>query len=115
MVCKQPVDHEEVIIQIKVLGAYTAHNVSESYSSLLHCLAIYYKRLGTSMLRCYPAKSNLEDGQPLLQPEAKTAKVVSVTIYPRGDHSWSIHCHGFPLIERVVLFLMSMQIPGDYF
>jgi hypothetical protein len=113
MVCKQPVDHKEVISQIKVLGADTAHYVSESYSPLLHCLVIYYKRLDTSMLRCYPAKPNFTDGQPLLQSEAKTARVVSVTIY-RRDHSCSIRCHDFPPIERIVLFLMSMQIPGKH-
>ena len=115
MVCKQPVDHNEVISQIKVLGADTAHYVSESYSPLLHCLVIYYKRLDTSMLRCYPAKPNFTDGQPLLQSEAKTARVVSVTIYRRGDYCWPIRCHVFSPTERIVLFLMSLQIPGKHF
>ena len=69
MVCKQPIEHEEIISQIKVSSADTARHVSQSYSPLLQCLV-----LGTSMLRCYPAKSNLEDGQPLLQSEAKTGE-----------------------------------------
>ena len=114
MVCKQHVEYEEISSHIKVSGADTARYVSESYSPMLQCLVIYYKRLGTSMLRCYPAKSNLEDGQPLLQSEAKTARVVSVTIYRRGDHCWPIRCHVFSPIERIVLFLMSLQIPGKH-
>jgi hypothetical protein len=116
MVCENQINHEELISQTKTSGASSAHHLFEFYSSFLHCPAIYHKRPGITMLRCYLAKPNLANDQPLLPSEAREAKGGHTQSDHPSSRRSSLICTPPHLLQgsthRPVL--ASMQAPGKH-